>query len=105
MKDFIGKIKELENNPVALQSLLNEITDEYATVSYNYEKLIPEIAQKKKELMEMYPKITEANKRYDISEIGQREDIIKIRLKTLEKLMSTIKRQLQSYAEEARNQY
>lgn len=105
MQQFLDKIKKLENNPVGLVKLHSEIANEYAQVSLKYEKLIPELAKLEKELIETYPKITESKKRFEISELGQQEKIIKIRLKSLEKLMVAIKRRIDSFDIEAKNQY
>lgn len=104
-KEYIQKYKEVKDSPAELTDFYYSLAGFYGFISQEYSELIPKIAQTKKELLEKFEKISEVNRRYEISEVGQLEDKIKIELKGIEKMLPAIKRKLTTFDNESHNQY
>lgn len=101
---FIEKVKNAKT-PGSLTDVHMELAVRYAELSDRYELYIPDIVKKKKDLMSEFEAVSKAEAAFDISECGIFERKVKIELKAIEKLMSAIKRRLETLTGEARNQY
>ncbi|GAC1413832.1 MAG: hypothetical protein NVSMB66_6430 [Candidatus Doudnabacteria bacterium] len=105
MREFIERVKQASNNPVELSRLHLELAYEYARLSQDYEEYLPAINQTKRNLMVEHKTVSKAEQAFDLSTEGEKEKAIRIRLKSMEKLLSGLKRRVETYENEARNQF
>ena len=105
MKELIKRFQEARELPAKLSDLHYDIAAHYAIVSDQYEDMIPAISSLRKSLLEKSQSVAKAEKEYEVSEIGQVEKKTKIRLKCLEKLLSSVRRRMETLNEQAHNQY
>lgn len=105
LREQLKKLQEIKNDPVQLSNLHLELASDYAFVSLDWEDLVPRIIAVKSALMKTHDSVAKADQAYDLTDEGKAEQVIKIRLKALEKLLSGVKRRIETFEREAQNQF
>ena len=105
MKQYLAKIKEVYNQPVALADLHLELATHYATESDRLADLIDSITDRKRILKLEAKSISALQLDYELSEEGKEEKRIKIRLDGVEKLLASIRRRLETFDHQVKNEY
>ena len=104
-KNYLDKMKEFKNNPPALTDLYFDMAHFYGLCSEDSSNQLKDIAIAKKTLIETNKSVAMADRMFEISELGRKVDKTKITLKALEKIFPAIKRKLQTFDMETKNQY
>ena len=105
MKELLKQLKEYKDNPGKLSEYHLLITHHYFTKSQELEDLIEESVFSKRELLMEQKSVAKADRLYDLSELGVKERKLKIHLKSLGKLLSSVRGRMATLSEESRNQY
>ena len=105
MKELLEKFNQAREKPEMLSNLHLELAAHFGEVSWEYEKMIPKIMVVRRVLLDEHKTAAKTDKEYEISEQGQFEKKTKIRLKSLEKLLSAVKMRIEVLNQEAQNNY
>lgn len=105
MKELLAQLKEFKDNPGKLSEYHLLITHHFATKSQELEDLIDESVVSKRELLMEQNSVAKADRLYELSEIGVRERKLKVHLKSLSKILSSVRGRLTLLSEESKNQY
>ena len=105
MQKYLDQLNQIKDNPSELSKLSLELAYQYASESEKYITFIEDITKKKRSLLLEHPTAAKAEQVYELSDEGVWEKKMRIRLKSYEKLMSSIKRRLQDLEAESRNQF
>jgi hypothetical protein len=104
-KELLAQLKDAQFQPGKLSEMHFLLANEYASKSQELENLIEPSTELLRSLMIENKTVAKAQQLFELSNLGVREKKIKIQLKSLEKLLSAVKRRLETLSEESRNQY
>ena len=105
IQEAIQKIRDNKDDPHVLADIRLELGAEYAFLSAQLEDILLEKAGAWISFREAAKSTVAADREWESSESGRRELSLKIRLKTVEKLMSAIKTKLEMSKVEGANYY
>jgi len=101
----LKQYQEAFDKPSELSAVHYQLAYDFAFYSEQYQNLIPALVTSKRNLMEKLGTVSKADREFAATEEGIQEQQLKIYLKAVEKLLSAVKRRLETLNEEARNQY
>ena len=101
MRAYLDRLKTIQNQPVKLAELHLELATKYGDLAQQYDDFIVEITNVKRTLMAEHKTVAKAEQVYELTKEGIWEKRIRIQMKSLEKLLSAIKRRLETYDREA----
>ncbi len=105
MKELLEQLKEHKDNPGKLSEYHLLITHHFATKSQELENLIEESVVSKRALLMEHKSVAKADRLFELSEIGVRERKLKVHLKSLSKILSSVRGRMATLSEESRNMY